>query len=299
MGASPARPSVQRLLFIQLHEATKRLDDRLVLTVLFVVLFFLNYAANLVDAFANISALENDLAHSRTITGAEILGFVAIAVVLKDLKTERLLRWWDFLAIIGIALASLYPSSVSRAIAMTCLGLLFIPRSDKRIASLGQLCMGLVWIDFWGPLVLSSIKEWLLPIETAFAYLPLSFFGSFSLHGIIIANGNGFAIKIIEPCSAFHNTITTAFIWLSLIKIQRLEFQFKHFVILAIGLTFVVLLNTARIGIMAVSESEYLYWHMGPGLWIVKVVMLGTVLGLFYFGLRPVQHRRIGQYLTG
>jgi hypothetical protein len=30
---------------------------------------------------------------------------------------------------------------------------------------------------------------------------------------------------------------------------------------------------------------------MGPGLWIVKIVMLSTVLGLFYFGLRPSQRR--------
>jgi hypothetical protein len=288
---SPTRPSVRRIVFLHLHDAINHVNDRVVLAALFVTLFFLNYAANLIDAFANISAVENDLTHSRTITGAEILGFVAIAVILKDLKTDRVLRWWDFVAIIGVAIASLYPSPLCRAIAMTCLGLLFVERSDKRIASLGQLCIGLVWIDFWGTLVLSLISQWLLPLETALAYLPLSLFGSFSLHGLMIANDSGFALKIIEPCSAFHNTITTAFIWLSLIKIQRLEFHFKHFIVLAVGLTVVVLLNTARIGIMAVSKSEYFFWHMGPGLWIVKIVMLSAVLGLFYFGLRPPQTR--------
>ena len=92
---------------------------------------------------------------------------------------------------------------------------------------------------------------------------------------------------VAEPCSAFHNTIITAFIWLSLIKIQRLPFRLKHFVVLAIGLIAVVLLNTARIGIMAVSDSQYLFWHMGSGLWVVKIVMLTAVLGLFYWGLRP------------
>jgi hypothetical protein len=177
-----------------------------------------------------------------------------------------------------------------RHTARTCLGLLFA-RSDKRIASLGQLCIGLAWIDYWGLLVLESIKTWLLPIEAGFVYFPLLLFGSFSLEGVIISNTHGFAIKVIEGCSAFHNTITTAFIWLSLAKIQRLDLQLKHFVILAIGLAVVVLLNTARIGIMAVSQSQYLFWHMGPGLWVVKVVMLGAVLGLFYFCLRPLQSR--------
>jgi hypothetical protein len=280
------QPSGSRLLS-QLHESIKHLDDRVVLTAVFVMLFLLNYAGNFFDALANISAFDNDLTHSRTISGAEVLGFVAIAVVLKDLSTGRVLRWWDFVAIIGITVASIYPSPLSRAIAMTCLGILFIARSDKRIASLGQLCIGLVWIDFWGALVLNLIGPWLLPVESRFAYLAVSSFGPFSLDGLIISNGNGFAIKILEPCSAFHNTITAAFIWLSLIKIQRLDIHFKHLVVLAIGLAFVVLLNTARIGIMAISKTEYIFWHMGPGLWIVKIVMLTAVLGLFYFGLRP------------
>lgn len=289
IDVSPTRPSV-RVAFMQLHDAIKRVNDRVVLAVVFVVLFSLNYAGNLIGAVTNAFAVDNDLTHSRTASGAEILGFVAIAVVLKDLKTDRVLRCWDFLAILGITIASLYPSSVSRAIAMTCLGLLFIPRSDKRITSLGQLCIGLVWIDFWGPLVLNLIGRWMLPVETALAYLPLSLFGPFSLNGLVISNGAGFAIKVIEPCSAFHNTIIAAFIWLSLIKIQRLRFQVEHFVILAVGLIVVVLLNTARIGVMAVSLNEYLFWHMGPGLWIVKIVMLTAVLGLYYFGLRPAQN---------
>jgi hypothetical protein len=288
---SPARSSVSKSVVTHLRDAINHLNDRVVLTAVFVALFSLNYAGSLIDAVANISAVDNDLTHSRTASGAEILGFVAVAVVLTDLKSDRVLRWWDFSAVFGIAIVSLYPSSVSRAIALTSLGLLFIVRSDKRIASLGQLCIGLVWIDFWGSLVLSFIAPWLLPVEAALAYFALSLFGPFSLHGITISNASGFALMVAEPCSAFHNTIITSFIWLSLIKIQRLPFRLKHFVILAIGLISVVLLNTARIGIMAVSDSQYLFWHMGPGLWVVKTVMLTAVLGLFYFGLRPGEAR--------
>jgi hypothetical protein len=289
---SPTTTSVRRVLFSQLREAIEYLGDRGVLTALFATLFFLNYAGNLIDVLTNTSLFGNDLPSlRRTITGAEVLGFVAIAVVLRNLGTDRVLRWWDFVAIIGVTIASFYPSPLSRAIAMTCLGLLFVVRSDKRISSLGQLCIGLVWIDFWGALILSLIEPWLLPIESRFAYLAVSLFGPFSLDGVIISNGSGFAIKVGEPCSAFHNTITTAFIWLSLIKIQKLDFHFKHFVVLGAGLTVVVLLNTARLGILAVSETQYVFWHMGPGVWIVKIVMLSTVLGLFYFGLRPSQRR--------
>jgi hypothetical protein len=141
---SPTRLSVREFVARHLQDAISHLNDRVVLTVVFVALFSLNYTGSLIDAVANFSAVENDLTHSRTAAGAAIFGFVAVAVVLKDLNSDHVLRWGDFLAVFGIAIASFYPSEVSRAIAMTCLGLLFIVRSDKRIASLGRLCIGLV-----------------------------------------------------------------------------------------------------------------------------------------------------------
>jgi exosortase/archaeosortase family protein len=279
---SPTRLSVRRRSFIQPHHAVKYLSDRVVLTAVFITLFYLNYTSSPIEAFAN-----NDILRSRAVGGAEFLGFFAIFVVLRDLKTDRVLRWWDFVALVGAVAASLYPSQIFPAISITCLGLLFIARSDRRIASLGQLCIGLAWIGFWGALVLILIKQWLLPIEAGFAVLPLSLFGSFSIDGTVISNGSGFAIDIVEGCSAFHNTIVTAFVWLSLIKIQKLDFRLKYFYILAIGLLAVILLNTFRISVMSLSEEQYLFWHSGPGEWIVKALMLGGVLGLFYFGLAP------------
>ena len=122
IDVSPTKPSVRAVTL--LYDAIKHLTDRVVLTAVFVTLFFFNYATNLLDAFANIFAVDNDLAHSRTASGAELLGFVAIAVILKDLNSDRVLRRWDFLALVGIAMASIYPSPLCRAMAMACLGLL-------------------------------------------------------------------------------------------------------------------------------------------------------------------------------
>jgi hypothetical protein len=284
---------VRHSFYIEPRQTITFLSDRVVLASTFFALFCLNYAPTLLDALPNLFSLDNDLSHSRTVSSAEILGFAAIAVVLSDLKSDRVLRWLDYVATIGIAIACVYPSQLIRAIAVTGLGLLFVARSDKRLASLGQLCIGLVWIDFWGPLVLESIKQWLLPLEADFAFVPLSVFGWFALDGTVISNNGGFAIQVAEPCSAFHNTITTAFIWLALMKIIRAEFHLRHYCFLAIALAFVVLLNTARISIMAVSESQYLFWHVGPGLWIVKVTMLGTMLGLFYLCARTPHQEKL------
>jgi hypothetical protein len=99
---SPARPSVRRGLSLAF------LGDRVALAVVFVALFCLNYAPHLFDAFTNIFAVGNDLDHSRTVSSAEILGFVAIAVVLCDMGADRGLRRWDFVAIAGITVACVF-----------------------------------------------------------------------------------------------------------------------------------------------------------------------------------------------
>jgi len=49
-------------------------------------------------------------------------------------------------------------------------------------------------------------------------------------------------------------------------KIKRLDFHLQHFCILAIALAAIVLLNTARICVMAISYSQYMFWHQGFGL---------------------------------
>ena len=174
---------MRQVVGLQLRDAIRHVNDRVVLVVFFILLFYFYYWANLLHGFANLFSVESDVTVSRTLGGAEILGLAAVAVVLKDLKSDRVLRWWDFVAITATAIASIYSSRTFGAIGVTCLGVLFVARSDKRIASLGQLCLGFAWLGFWGPLALDLIKPWLLPIETALAYAPLSFLGSFSLHG--------------------------------------------------------------------------------------------------------------------
>src|ERR1700744_6215605 len=99
--ASSAKPSVQYSIIGSLYDARSHLTDRGVWSFLCFMLFFLNCASNLFTAPANTFDVDNDLAHSRTASGAELLGFIAIAVVLKGLNSDRVLKRWDYLAIVG------------------------------------------------------------------------------------------------------------------------------------------------------------------------------------------------------
>ena len=164
-----ANPSSLRQVFTKVRHAIERPTDRTILIALFASLFFLNYVAQLFDLSAGERLI---FSTSRTVSGAQIIGFIAIAVVLKDLRADIVLRWFDLATIFAIAVATLHPWRSIGALAFSILGILFICRSDKRLRSLGQLCLGLAWIDFWGPVVMGLINQWLLPIETALAKLP-------------------------------------------------------------------------------------------------------------------------------
>lgn len=274
--ATPPTSRTSKSVMAQVRNAIDQPSDRIVLTVLFAVLFCLHYGELLFVPTAG----------QRGLHAAGLIGFAAVTFVLKRLGADRVLRWWDFVAIIVAGAALIHPWHYTGDLVLTGLGLLFIARSDRRLASLGQLCIGLAWIGFWGFLALDFIEQWLLPIETELGYLAVSLFGSFSLHGNVILRESGNGLLVFEQCSAFHNTIKIAFIWLSLVKILGQDFRMWHFGILAMSLAAVILLNTIRIALMAYSSSNYLFWHMGYGLTIIQSTMLIVLLGIFYFGLR-------------
>ena len=84
-----ANPSRLRYFFARVRSVVEQPTDRAILTALFASLFFLNYRTQLFDLAAGERLI---FSTSRTVGGAEIIGFVAIAVVLKDLKADIVLR---------------------------------------------------------------------------------------------------------------------------------------------------------------------------------------------------------------
>jgi hypothetical protein len=272
MATEAARAASSRILE-RIGSIKKELRDRDLLVAFFASLFLQVYLSR---AFAGLFPLG----------AAELLAFAAIASMLQRLGSDRILRSSDYVAIALGGVALIHPWSRVGALVLTALGLLFTFRSERRLASLGQLCLGLAWLDLWGPLVFRVIEPWFLPMETALGYLPLSLFGSFSLDGNAIVSDTGHGVVVGSPCSVFANTIRTSFIWLAMVKVQGTETRSWHFRLLAWCLVTVIFLNTLRLGLMAYSYNGYFFWHESYGASIMSWTMLATVIGFFFFGLR-------------
>jgi hypothetical protein len=276
MATEAARAASSSRLLERICAIIREPSDRDVLAVFFATFFLQVYLSRtFIDRHSEVS-----------LGTAELIGFAAIASMLQRLNSDRILRSWDHVVIVLGGVAIVHPWSRVGPLVLTVLGLLFIFRSDRRRASLGQLCLGLAWIGLWGPLVFRLIQPWFLPMETALGYLPLSIFGSYSLVGNAIFSDTGHGVVVYPGCSVFANTIRTTFIWLALVKVQGTEFRPWHFRVLALSLVIVFFLNTSRLGLMAYSYNGYFFWHESYGANIMSWTMLATVMGLFYFGLR-------------
>ena len=138
MATEAARLASSRLLE-RIRAIIKEPSDRNILAAFFAALFLQVYLPRAFIAPAGIS-----------LGAAELIGFAAIASMLQRLNSDRILRSWDYVAIVFGGVAIVHPWSRVGAVVLTVLGLLFIFRSDRRRASIGQLCLGLAWLDLWG-----------------------------------------------------------------------------------------------------------------------------------------------------
>ncbi len=246
--------------------------DRLVLSVFFVSLFCLDYLPA--------------VAGSEPFPTIELIAFFAIGSSLRRLGADSVLSRADYvlLGLAGLALA--HPWRHMGGLVLTLIGAWFCWSRDARLAAVGQLSLGLACIDMWGPVIQAAVEEFLLPLETSFAFLILSRLGDFALIGNAISGAGGHTIVVEASCSAFLNVVATILLWLSFLKIQGQPAGRRQWIVLFLGVSWVVLVNTVRLVLCAWSSASYALWHEGAGVTLLEWSLLGGLLALFYFGLK-------------
>ena len=91
----------------------------------------------------------------------------------------------------------------------------------------------------------------------------------------------------------FLNVVATILLWLSFVKIQGQALGRRQWIVLLLGVGWVVLVNTVRLDFCAFSSASYAFWHEGKGVSILEWSLLGGLLALFYFGLGDEERTRL------
>jgi hypothetical protein len=210
----------------------------------------------------------------------EALALFALFSLISRMGNDTLLSRADLLLIAAAGAAFTLPSLKAGSIAMTPVAVMLITRRDARLASIGQLLLALAFYQLYGRLIFDFVAPYVLWLETGAVTGLLSFFGDFSQNGADIVAPSGHTIFIEPPCSAFHNITVATLIWLSLIKIERLQIVLSDWWTLGAMIAATILLNTIRIALMAQSAPMLQYWHDGQGVVIVSIVTLASLLGI-------------------
>ena len=220
-----------------------------------------------------------------TVLGAGGFGAMvglAIFIVLRG-ADDIALRQSDRALIAALSVPLVFPSRDLASMATTLLGLALIPRGDARLSSVGQLLVGLAFVDFWAPILLNFAAPWLLPFEAYCAELLLRPFGDYGRSGAVIAAASGHRIVVEQACSAFVNAAKAALMMLVFVKLDALVVCKRHVVMIAMSVAAMFAMNAARIALTAVSPEFHLFFHHGLGMKIMPLALLIAIAAIYWF----------------
>jgi hypothetical protein len=162
-------------------------------------------------------------------------------------------------------------------------------RDDLSMRAAGIVLAALSAQEFWGHVFFQLIATPLLRAETAVVgtILQLTRRGAM-WHDNIITMMSGHAIVLYPYCSSFHNLSLALLCWVTITKLHHLNWRDYDFLMGGLIAGTTILLNTARLYLMALNVDAYDFWHNGAGFHIFEVGLSVSVLLLTLYGTRPV-----------
>ncbi|MGQ0456051.1 MAG: archaeosortase/exosortase family protein [Hyphomicrobium sp.] len=166
-------------------------------------------------------------------------------------------------------------------------------RDDPNIVRAATVLAALSGNGLWGPLFFHTFSDELLKADAALVGTALSFtHPEIVWQGTMIGKPNQHVIVVASACSSFHNISLALLCWVAVAylvrgRLVRSDVYFGLAVCLAM-----LVLNAARIYLMALSYERYDYWHNGDGAQIFEFASTAVILAISVAGARqgPTRH---------
>lgn len=184
----------------------------------------------------------------------------------------------------GLSLLPFIQADSLSWISITALALYLLVTSpqENNTRAAAFVMLALAFNGLWGPQFFEFFAFPLLRADTAIvgAVLALTQPG-FEWRDTIIQS-QAHSIIVFGPCSSFHNISLSLLCWVTLTKLARPTW-FRGDVLVALLVTVaVVVLNTVRLYLMALSPELFTYWHTGFGAdlfaWSTPLVVMAISL---------------------
>jgi hypothetical protein len=200
-------------------------------------------------------------------------------------------RWRDFLVTAVLCLLVFLPTS--RMIWASALGiaifLWIFNGDDAKLRAAGIVLAALSVQEFWGHILFNLIAFPLLRAETAVVGTMLGAARAGTVWQDNIIDGpSGYGIVVYTGCSSFHNISLAVLCWVTFNKAQYQYWQRRDLVIGSIVVGTMILLNLARLFLMAWDINLFHFWHDGIGAEIFTIGASLTILLISLYGSRSI-----------
>jgi hypothetical protein len=158
---------------------------------------------------------------------------------------------------------------------------------DLQVRAAAVVLAALSVQQFWGRILFEAVSLPLLRAETAVvgALLQVTQPGSM-WHDNVISTQSGHGIIVYPYCSSFHNVSLALLCWITVAKLKDLNWKISDYLVGALVICVMIVLNTGRLYLMALDIMSYRFWHSGMGADIFAVIASVSVLLLSLYGPR-------------
>jgi hypothetical protein len=170
--------------------------------------------------------------------------------------------------------------------ALTAVGLYLWATSsgDSKLKAAAVILVALSVNIYWAPKIFEIVSLPLLRADAAFVAALLSLSVPDVAWSDTIITSAGHSIGLYGPCSSFHNISLGLLCWITVTKLIRSEWMASD-LMFALAITLAVLvLNTARLALMAHGQATFDFWHDGMGGVVFAWFTTATVVGLSLWG---------------
>jgi exosortase/archaeosortase family protein len=186
-----------------------------------------------------------------------------------------------------ILLSSFLPHQFAVGLLMTAVAfyLLMSSRGDRNLRAAGGVLLAMSAQLVWGLIIFRLFTPELLEIDATLVGTALK-----ALRPDIVWNGttffgpDGHSISLIAGCSSFNNVSTSVLACTAVVMLKRTGWIRRDVATILIAGTAMILINCARICLLAWSSDYHSFWHDGGGVQVLAVVQTVVVFAVAWWG---------------
>lgn len=218
------------------------------------------------------------------------IGWYAVFHLLRESTLADRARPWEVACALGLCVVNVLQAKSTVWVSATAVSLYLwvMHPGNARVRAAATVLLALAVNGLWAPLFFRTFAYPILLADAVMVGGALFLLqeGTSWLGTNIIGTSSGNRVLIDGPCSSFHNISLGLLCWVSLTMLARPRWVRNDLSVASMVVMTVILLNTARLYLIALSPdaASYNYWHGGPGEEPLAWAMTGCVLAISLWG---------------